>query len=129
MTGRETVIVSEKPVYAVWNRTRSTRVADRVCVADTPRERRVGLLGRKSLDAGEGLLIVPTQAIHTFFMQIPIDAIFLDRQRRVKRVYHRLVPNRLTRFVWGAHAVLELASGAAERCGVAVGDELEMRRV
>jgi uncharacterized membrane protein (UPF0127 family) len=104
-------------------------VADRVRVADTPRERRVGLLGRKSLDAGEGLLIVPTQAIHTFFMQIPIDVVFLDRERRVKRVYHHLVPNRLTRFVWGAHSVLELESGVAERSGIAVGDELEIRKV
>lgn len=120
--------MSEKPVYAVWNRTRASQVAAQVRVADTPRERRVGLLGRETLSPGEGLLIVPTQAVHTFFMRIPIDAIFLDRQRRVKRVYHHLVPNRLTRFVWGAHSVLELESGAAKRSGLAVGDELELRR-
>ena len=104
-------------------------MADEVRLADTPRERRVGLLGRKSLRAGEGLLIVPTQAIHTFFMRIPIDAVFLDRQRRVKRVYHRLAPNRVTRFVWGAHSVLELESGALERGEVRVGDELEIRKL
>jgi uncharacterized membrane protein (UPF0127 family) len=98
-----------------------------VRLADTPRQRRIGLLGRKSLGRGEGLLIVPTQAIHTFLMQIPIDAIFLDRQRRVKRVYQRLAPNRVTRFVWGAHSVLELESGAVERSGIEVGDELELR--
>ena len=121
--------MSEKPVYAVWNRTTSSKVADEVRLADTPRERRVGLLGRKNLCQGEGLLIVPTQAIHTFFMKIPIDAVFLDRQRRVKRVYRRLVPNRLTGFVWGAHCVLELESGSADRSGIQVGDELEIRKL
>ena len=116
-------------MYAVWNRTRSSKVADAVSVADTARARRVGLLGRKSLSPGEGLLIVPTQAIHTFFMHIPIDAVFLDRQRRVKRVYHCLAPNRVTRLVWGAHSVLELESGSLKRSGVQVGDELEIRRI
>lgn len=122
-------LVSEKPVYEVWNRTRSSWLAGRVRVADTPRERRVGLLGKKGLRPGEGLLIVPTQAIHTFFMKISIDVVFLDRQRRVRRVYHRLAPNRITRFVWAAHSVLELEPGQAEKCGLAVGDELEIRRV
>lgn len=121
--------MSEKPVYAVWNRTRSSMVAAEVRIAGTPRERRVGLLGRKSLNAGEGLLIAPTQAIHTFFMHISIDAIFLDRRRRVKRIYRQLAPNRLTRFVWGAHSVLELESGSAARSGIEVGDELELRAV
>ncbi|MSO19466.1 MAG: DUF192 domain-containing protein [Acidobacteria bacterium] len=92
-----------------------------------PGPRRKGLLGRDHLEAGEGLWIVPTQAIHTFGMRFPIDAAFLDRQRRVKRVYHRLQPNRITRFVWGAYSVLELESGALLKAGTRVGDELEMR--
>ncbi len=102
-------------------------LAERISLADTPGPRRKGLLGRDHLEAGEGLWIVPTQAIHTFGMRFPIDVAFLDRQRRVKRVYHCLKPNRITRFVWGAHSVLELESGALRKAGALIGDQLEMR--
>lgn len=94
-------------------------------MADTPRARRVGLLKHAALRPGEGLWIYPSQAIHTFGMRFPIDVIFLDRQKRVKRVYHRLPPFRLTRLVWKATSVLELASGTLASSRTEVGDELQ----
>ena len=77
------------------------------------------------LQAGDGLWIFPTQAIHTFGMRFAIDVVFLDRNLRVKRIYHRLAPFRLTTFVWGAQSVLELASGSLAGTGTTVGDELQ----
>ena len=109
----------------VHNRTRGATLAANVQLADTPRSRRVGLLKHKSLEPGEGLWIYPTQAIHTFGMQFPIDVAFLDRSLRVKRLYHQLRPFRWTSLVWGAQSVLELASGSLEKTGTAVGDELQ----
>ncbi len=94
-------------------------VAEQVELADTPRTRRIGLLKHTGLRADEGMWIYPSQAIHTFGMRFPIDVVFLDRRRRVKRVF------RLTRFVWGARSVLELAPGSIERSRIEVGDELD----
>jgi uncharacterized membrane protein (UPF0127 family) len=111
--------------FVVHNRTRGAIVAVSVGVADTPKSRRIGLLRHKSLEPGEGLWLYPTQAIHTFGMQFPIDVAFLDRGLRVKRVYHRLRPFRLTSFVWGARSVLELPSGSLAGTGTVVGDELQ----
>jgi uncharacterized membrane protein (UPF0127 family) len=111
--------------FVVHNRTRGALVALNVSVADTPHSRRIGLLRHKNLEPGEGLWIYPTQAIHTFGMQFPIDVVFLDRGLRVKRVYHRLRPFRLTWFVWGARSVLELPSGSLAGTGTVVGDELQ----
>lgn len=111
--------------FLVTNRTRGTTVAENVQLADTPRARRVGLLRHATLRAGDGLWIYPTQAIHTFGMRFPIDVIFLDRRRRVKRVYHRLLPFRLTRLVWRAASVLEVAAGVARSSRTQLGDELE----
>ena len=111
--------------FVVHNRTRGAIVAASVGVADTPKSRRVGLLRHKNLEPGEGLWIYPTQAIHTFGMQFPIDVVFLDRGLRVKRVYHDLRPYRWTSFVWGAQSVLELPSGSVAGTGTAVGDELQ----
>jgi hypothetical protein len=111
--------------FVVNNRTRGVLLAANVQLADTPRSRRTGLLQHKMLEPGEGLWIFPTQAIHTFGMRFPIDVAFLDRHLRVKRIYHRLAPYRLTWLVWGAKSVLELAPGSLTGAGTTVGDELE----
>ena len=114
--------------FLVRNQTRGTTVAESVQLAETPRNRRVGLLEHTALRPGEGLWI-PTQAIHTFGMRFAIDVVFLDRQRRVRRVYHRMPPFRLTRIVWKAASVLELAAGVVAGSRTEVGDELEFSRI
>ena len=111
--------------FLVWNRSRGTAIAEQARLAHTPRDRRMGLLGQAALPPGGGLWIVPTQAIHTFWMRFPIDVVFLDRQLRVQRLYHHLAPFRLTRLVLGARSVLELPSGVLRRSGTTVGDELQ----
>ncbi len=85
-----------------------------------------GLLGRDSLEAEEGLWIVPCPMIHTFFMKFPIDVLFLDRGLVVRRVLENLKPWRLSPWVFSAHSCLELRGGLL-RGGVCVGDRLEMR--
>ena len=55
-------------------------------VARTSFTRMRGLLGRRGLAEGEGLLLQPAGSIHTFFMRFPIDVVFLDREQRVVRV-------------------------------------------
>lgn len=83
-----------------------------------------GLLGRRSLPAGEGLLIRPAPSIHTFFMRFPIDVVFLSRAGEVMKIAADVGPWR-TRSCRRAYAVLELAAGEAERRGIATGDRLE----
>lgn len=100
-----------------------------VCVselADGPLRRMRGLMGRRGLPAGEGLLISPAPAIHTAFMRFPIDALFLDRNLRVLDIVTELRPWRFAS-ARRARAVLELSSGECARRGVAVGDRLELR--
>lgn len=114
--------------FVVRNLTRGTTLASEVKLADTPRARRVGLLKHDKLAPGQGLWIYPTQAIHTFGMRFPIDVLFIDRQMRVKRIYHGLAPFRLTSLVWSAQSVLELPSGSLVDTKTAVGDELQISR-
>ena len=111
--------------FVVRNRTRGAILASNVRLADTPAARRTGLLKHDRLEAGEGLWIYPTQAIHTFGMKFPIDVVFIDKQMRVRRVYQDLVPYRLTRFVWSARSVLELPSGSLAGTKTEIGDELQ----
>ena len=100
-------------------------VCPALSVADTAATRMKGLLGRRSLADGEGLLLRPAGSIHTAFMRFPIDAVFLDADMRVVRVEPNLRPWRLAA-QRGARAVVELPAGAAEGMGLAVGLTLEL---
>ncbi len=98
-------------------------VCARCAIADNPWARLRGLLGRKGLDADEGLLIRPTNSIHMLFMRFPIDAVFLDRELVVLRVVAGLAPWRMAA-QRGAKAVVELPAGAAGRAGISEGTRL-----
>jgi uncharacterized protein len=98
-------------------------VCDRCVVAASPFSRMKGLLGRSELRPGEGLLLRPASAIHTFFMRFPIDAVFLDRDWRVVGIAGDVAPWR-TAGRKGAKAVLELPAGESARRGLRTGDLL-----
>jgi uncharacterized membrane protein (UPF0127 family) len=104
-------------------RERGGVVCERCKVADTVPTRMKGLLGRKDLPAGEGLLIRPASSIPMFYMHCPIDAVFLDRELRVLRVAESLRPWRIAG-CRGARAVLELRAGEAEQRGLSPGEGL-----
>lgn len=97
---------------------------ERCRVADRALPRMRGLLGRRGLDSGEGLLLKPSPSIMTFFMRFPIDAVFLDEEGTVLKVRAHLRPWRLAG-CRGAHSTLELPAGEASRRAVRVGDRLE----
>lgn len=79
-------------------------------VAKTFRERAVGLIGY-DLAPGEGLLIPKCNAIHTFFMSYPIDAIFLDKKMKVVKIVKNIKPNKFLVFGgFRARSVLEVKS-------------------
>ena len=99
-------------------------VCERCGLADRMLPRMRGLLGRRSLERNEGLLLRPAPSIQTFFMRFPIDVVFLSRQGEVLKVAERVPPWR-ARSCRHSYAVLELAAGEAERRGIAVGDRLD----
>src|SRR5438105_14901706 len=105
-------------------RDENDRIVCRRCtLARDPLSRMKGLLGRRQLSPGEGLLLQPAWSIHTFFMRFPIDAVFLDGERRVLKVAAGVQPWR-TAAGKRARAVLELAAGEASRLGIKTGDVL-----
>jgi uncharacterized protein len=108
----------------ISNLTRQTELAYCVDVADHGAKRRKGLLGRAMLAAGEGLWIVPCESVHTFGMQFPIDLVYLDCDKRVKKVRNGVPPWRISACL-SAHSVLELPSGSICRTGTKPGDMLE----
>jgi uncharacterized protein len=100
-------------------------VCDRCTVADRPLARLRGLLGRRELPAGEGVLLRPTPSIHTWFMRFPIDAVFLTKDLEVMAISRELPAWRIA-VRRGARAVLELQSGEARRRGITAGARLRV---
>jgi uncharacterized protein len=111
-------------IVSVLNTTRSTVLGERITVAETSLSRMIGLLGKRGLDPGTGLLIIPSQAIHTVCMRFPIDVLFVDRQWRVVYARPAMVPYRLTSVHWKARCVIELPEGVIAQSLTEVGDQL-----
>jgi uncharacterized membrane protein (UPF0127 family) len=107
-------------------RTADDRVlCERCSVASTPLARMRGLLGRRGLETGEGLLLRPASSIHTFFMRFPIDVVFVGADGEVLKIGRRVAPWR-TLAARGAKAVVELPAGEADRRVLGVGERLEL---
>lgn len=83
-------------------------------------------MGRKVFPVGEGLIIEPCTGIHTFFMRLPIDAVFYDAVRKVVACYPALAPWRVSGVFPSARAVLELPAGVLAASGTQVGDVIEI---
>jgi uncharacterized membrane protein (UPF0127 family) len=112
----------------VTNLTRGTVLATALEVADSGPKRNKGLLGRKGLDEGGGLWIVPCESVHTFFMQFAIDLVYLDRKNVVKKVRERVPAWRLSACL-SAHSILELPAGVINSTQTQPGDALEFAPV
>jgi uncharacterized membrane protein (UPF0127 family) len=98
-------------------------VAESVVVADSTGRRLRGLLGKKELPSGHGVLLRPAWSIHTAFMRFPIDVVFLDADQIVIKIVPSL-PSFKTASCRGAREVVELRAGECERRGLALGDRV-----
>src|SRR6266568_8110483 len=98
-------------------------LCERCVVADTVFRRIRGLLGRRKLPPGEGIVLRPGWSVHTAFMHFSIDVVFVDADQVVLEVVPNLKPWR-TAVCRGARDVVELAAGECARRGLESGDRV-----
>ena len=113
----------------VVDTTRGSVVGDNVRVADGPWTRFVGLLGTSSLAPGAGLLIYPSQGVHTLGMRFPIDVVFLSHDYKVVGLRECLKPFRVTSLNWDAAMVLELPAGTIRSCQIEMDHQLAIEPI
>jgi len=114
------------------NASRGTVLAERLEDGSSFWAKFMGLMGRASLPAGDGLWLPGENGIHMLFMRFPIDVVFVssptngpDGRRRVLSARRAVPPWRGV--VWrvgGAKGVLELPVGTIEATSTNVGDEI-----
>jgi uncharacterized membrane protein (UPF0127 family) len=119
-------MLSKGATMTLTDITRATAVGTRITIANTSLTRLIGLVGRRELASGCGLLIRPSSGIHTFGMLFSIDVVALSKDLRVLRVWHRLGPFRVTSVNLKTHSMLELPAGQISNCQMQVGDQLEL---
>ncbi len=99
-----------------------------VVEARTAMSRMVGLLGHARLERGDGLLLAPAWSIHTWFMRVPIDVVFLDASDVVLRVCPALPAWRLVSGTRRARTVLEFGAGTLADTPLHPGDRVTLSR-
>jgi uncharacterized membrane protein (UPF0127 family) len=106
--------------------TKGSVVCTQGVLANTFRTRLFGLLGRKGLKQGAGLLIKPSSGVHTFGMSFPIDIVTLDRDYRVLGVFENTGPWTIRGLSLKTRSVLELPAGRIQECNIEPGDTLTL---
>lgn len=109
------------------NITKQTVVAASVQMADGIFTRLMGLMGKPGLPEGHGIWIVPCADIHSCFMRFEFDAIFVNKEGKVLHIEEKMKPWRISKFVKGGKAVLELDGGVIAKTGTEVGDIIELK--
>lgn len=106
----------------------------KVELADTPEKRERGLMFRKELPDGHGMLFLfDEEGEHSFWMKdtlIPLDLIFVDGAGRVTGIVARARPLTLEPRLGGpSRVVLEVPGGWAAANGVKVGDRMRIEGI
>jgi|GEM_PF-2095091 hypothetical protein len=86
----------------------------------------IGWMGKQTLRPDAALGIGSCNWVHTFFIALPLDLVYCDRDGRILRVVRAVAPNRLAPWVLGATMVWEMVAGRIPET-VVPGDVLEFQ--
>lgn len=111
----------------VVNLSNGTELADQVSAADTFFKRLKGLMFTKNLLAGHGLHIQPCRSIHTFFMNYPIDVLYLSEHLEVVGMDETMGPTTVGKYQRKAFSVLELPAGTINKTETRIGQFLSIK--
>lgn len=103
-------------------------IAKNVSIANNFYKRLKGLLGKKELDSGEGLLIHPCKQVHTFGMKFNIDAVFVSPLSKVVYIEHNMPRGKVSKYIKRANHVLELEGGTAKEKNILIGQTIKFTR-
>ena len=98
-----------------------------ILIADSFLTRFAGLMFRKKMPVATGLLLAPCNSVHMCFMQFAIDVVYLDKEYNIIKVVNNLKPWIGISLCSNAWAVVEMNAGEAERCGLQVGQRLDLQ--
>lgn len=93
-------------------------------IADGFLKRLLGLMGRKKIPQGRGLLLLPCNSVHMLFMRFPIDVVYVDENFVIKKIVKNLPTWTGISICFGAKAALEFSAGEVERLNFEIGNSI-----
>lgn len=90
-------------------------------------ERFCGLMFRRSIADGYGLLIKPCNQIHMFNMKFPLDIIYLSVDNTVVHIDRDIKPWQIGKLIKDAAGVIEVNTGTCERLHISTGDFFDIK--
>ena len=112
----------------ICNLTKKTVISSRTECAVGLWQRARGMIGR-DFDCFDAMVFDHCSSIHTCFMSIPLDVIFVSRDHKILKTVWNLMPWRLFVCCKKAFYVIELPSGTIERTRSACGDIVDLAAV
>lgn len=104
-------------------------------IADTDKERAHGLMNRSELAPDHGMIFIfPNERVQTFWMKntlIPLDMVFVDRDRRIVGIVESAEPETLTERSVGVPStyVIEVNGGFMREHGIPTGSVVRFNHV
>ena len=112
-------------IFATRNNAKDLIISD--CrIADNFVLRILGLLPLKTISNNEGLLLKPSNSIHTLFMKFPIDVIFVDKRNQIIEIYHEVKPFKILPIHLNSRYVIETAGGVCKMKNLQKGDIISL---
>lgn|SRR5574344_2531127 len=105
-----------------------TTICNSAVLANSLIKRLKGLLFIKKCKAFsefDGLILQPCKAIHSFGMNFRFDAIFIDKNYKIIKIYENFRENKLSLYVFKAKYVLEIPEGTTKIKNIKIGNVLK----
>lgn len=110
--------------YTIFKNGESTGL---ICTkAKNSYERMMGLMFKENIQDSDAFLISPCNSIHTFFMNFPIHAVFLNKSGLVVKTHEALSPWKMTNLFLSARSVIEIDARKHE-LSFNIGDKVEIK--
>lgn len=113
----------------IYNFSKNVTLASNAVLADHFFPRLVGLLNRSSLNEGEGLILKPCKAVHTWLMRFSIDVLFLAKDGKVIHIIENMSPGKKSPYINKCLQVIELPTGTINFSDTKLGDIIICREV
>lgn len=110
----------------IINQTQNTVLSENTLLAQTFTTRAKGLLGKKQLQDGSGLLIKPCKQIHSVGMKFNFDAVFITKDKTVCHLHPNMKPGQISAHINQSLYVLELPAGRIQETDTCIGDVIEI---
>lgn len=88
-------------------------------------QRAKGLLGKTKIEES-ALWIKPCNSVHTFFMNFPIDVIFVNENLKILKICENLKPFKITNPFFKAKSAFEFYPGFLKKYSIKIGDQLHV---